>query len=70
VGSSRIAGALVGGVFGFTLAWSGLTDPDVIRRGLLFEDSYLILFFVAALATAFAGTQVLRRVRARALLTG
>jgi uncharacterized membrane protein YedE/YeeE len=57
-------------VFGFTLVWSGLTDPEVIQRGLVFEDLYLILFFVAALATAFVGTQILRRLRPRALLTG
>ena len=68
--TTRAAGAVIGLVFGFTLVWSGLTDPNVIHRGLLFEDLYLILFFVAALGTAFVGTQVLRRARPRALLTG
>jgi uncharacterized membrane protein YedE/YeeE len=67
---TRLAGAVVGLVFGFTLVWSGLTNPEVIHRGLVFEDLYLILFFVAALATAFVGTQALRRLRPRALLTG
>jgi hypothetical protein len=38
---TRLAAALVGVVFGFTLAWSGMSDPDVIRAGLLFEDLYL-----------------------------
>jgi uncharacterized protein len=66
----RAAGGVVGVIFGFTLVWSGLTDPNVIHRGLVFEDLYLILFFVAALGTAFVGTQVLRRLRPRALLTG
>ena len=66
----RAAAAVVGAIFGFTLVWSGLTDPAVIRRGLLFEDSYLFLFFAAALGTAFAGMQALRRLRPRALLTG
>jgi uncharacterized membrane protein YedE/YeeE len=66
----RAAAAVVGAIFGFALVWSGLTDPAVIRRGLLFEDSYLFLFFGAALGTAFVGTQALRRLRPRALLTG
>ncbi len=66
----RIAAAVVGAVFGITLTWSGLTDPAVIRRGLLFEESYLFLFFAAALGVAFAGTQILRLTRPRALLTG
>lgn len=61
---------IVGVVFGATLTWSGLTDPNVIRGGLLFEDGYLFLFFAAALAVAFAGTQLLRITRPRALLTG
>lgn len=61
---------LVGAVFGMTLAWSGLIDPAVIRRGLLFEESYLFLFFAAALGVAFTGTQLLRATRPRALLTG
>jgi uncharacterized membrane protein YedE/YeeE len=67
---TRVAGGLIGVVFGLTLSWTGLIDPEVIRRGLLFEDPYLILVFLAALATAFAGTQVLRLTRPRALLTG
>lgn len=66
----KATGAIVGAVFGFTLTWSGLTDPAVIRAGLLFEQSYLFLFFAAALGTAFAGTQLLRVLRPRALLTG
>jgi uncharacterized protein len=66
----KLAAAFVGAVFGVTLCWSGLTDPGVIRRGLLFEESYLFLFFAAALAVAFAGTQVLRLTRPRAVLTG
>jgi uncharacterized protein len=68
--STRVAGGLVGVVFGLTLSWTGLINPEVIRRGLLFEDPYLMLVFGAALATAFAGTQLLRLTRPRALLTG
>lgn len=66
---TRLAAALVGVVFGFTLAWSGMSDPDVIRAGLLFEDLYLFSFFFAAMATAFVGVQILRRANVRALLT-
>jgi uncharacterized membrane protein YedE/YeeE len=62
--------AIVGAVFGVTLSGSGLTDPEVIRSGLLFEQSYLFLFVAAALGVAFAGTQLLRLMRPRALLTG
>ena len=68
--SVRLAAGLVGICFGFLLSWSGLSDPDVIRRGLLFEEAYLFLLFFAAMATAFVGVQLLRRLRPRALVTG
>jgi uncharacterized membrane protein YedE/YeeE len=64
----KLAGAAVGAVFGVTLCWSGMISPEVIREALLFEDSYLFLFFAAAVATAAIGLRVLRRVRERALL--
>jgi uncharacterized membrane protein YedE/YeeE len=66
----RIAGALIGLVFGITLSWSGMASPDVIRGALLFEQSYLFLMFASAVLTATAGLAVLRRVRDRAALTG
>ena len=68
--STRVAGALIGIVFGVTLSWSGMTSPEVIRAGLLFESSYLFLFFGGAVTTAFAGLRLLRRRAPRALLTG
>jgi uncharacterized membrane protein YedE/YeeE len=68
--STRIAGALIGIVFGVVLSWSGMTSPDVIREGLLFGDSYLFLFFGGAVTTASAGLWLLRRHAPRALLTG
>ena len=68
--STRVAGALIGVVFGVVLSWSGMTSPDVIREGLLFEDAYLFLFFGGAVTTAFAGLWILRRRAPRALLTG
>ena len=66
----RVAAAVVGAVFGATLSWTGMTSPDVIRQGLLFERSYLFLFFAAAVATAFIGLRILRALRPRAVLTG
>jgi uncharacterized membrane protein YedE/YeeE len=67
---ARTAGALVGVVFGVALSWSGMTSPVVIRQALLFEKSYVFLFFASAVLTAFVGQRVLRAVKARALLTG
>ena len=69
VGVRRLAAFLVGAVFGLTLSWSGMTDPDVLRNGLLFRDAYLMLFFASALVTAFVGLRVLRVLQPRALLT-
>jgi uncharacterized membrane protein YedE/YeeE len=68
--STRLAGALIGVVFGFVLCWSGMVDPDVIRGALLFEQSYLFLFFGSAVVVASVGVELLRRRQARALLTG
>ena len=36
-------------------------SPDVIRSALLFEDSYLFLFFASAVGTASLGLWLLRR---------
>ena len=47
-----------------------MTNPDVLRDGLLFRDPYLMLFFASALATTFVGLRVLKALQARALLTG
>ena len=67
---TRLAGLVVGVVFGVTLSWTGMSDPDVIRGALLFKESYLFLFFASAVLTATAGVWLLRRRAARALLTG
>ena len=47
-----------------------MTNPDVLRDGLLFRDAYLMLFFASALGTAFVGLRGLKVLQARALLTG
>ncbi len=67
---TRVAGLAIGIVFGVVLSWSGMTSPDVIREGLLFQSSYLFLFFAGAVSTAFVGLWLLRRRAPRALLTG
>jgi uncharacterized membrane protein YedE/YeeE len=66
----RLAALVIGFVFGLALSWSGMTNPDVLRNGLLFRDSYLFLFFISALLTAFVGLRVLKVLQARAVLTG
>ncbi len=64
-----VAAAGVGVVFGVVLTWSGMSNPDVLRAGLLFESSYLLLFFGAAVTTAFVGLRLLRRAQTHALIT-
>ena len=64
----RVAGGLIGVVFGIGLSWSGMTSPVVIRQALLFERSYLFLFMASAMATATLGLWLLRRRPRRALL--
>jgi uncharacterized membrane protein YedE/YeeE len=68
--STRIAAGAIGLVFGVVLSWSGMTSPEVIRAGLLFQDPYLFLFFAGAMLTATVGLRVLRVRAPRALLTG
>ena len=65
---ARVLGLLIGLVFGVVLCWSGMIRPVVIRKALLFEDSYLFLFFAAAVATAAVGQLVLRRAMRAAVL--
>ena len=65
-----IAAGVIGVVFGLTLSWTGLSSPEIIREGLLFQSSYLFLFFGSAVGTAFVGLRLVRRARVRAVLTG
>jgi uncharacterized membrane protein YedE/YeeE len=66
----RVAAVFFGAVFGFLISWGQFSDPDRIRDMLLLEDFYLYLMMASAIAVGFAGTLLLRRRRARALLTG
>ena len=70
MGARRLAGLVVGIVFGVTLSWTGMSSPDVLREALLLDNAYLYLFFASAVATSTVGLWLLRRARARALLTG
>lgn len=63
----RLAGLVIGVVFGVVLAWSGMTSPVIIRQALLFQRSYLFLFFASAVLVATIGLAWLRRRRVRAL---
>jgi uncharacterized protein len=65
----RIVAAGFGGAFGFLLAWTQMTDPDVIRRMLLLEDAYLYIVMGCSVAVAFVGLRLLRAFRVRALVT-
>jgi uncharacterized protein len=66
----RPAATLFGVAFGFLISWGQFSDPDRIRDMLLLRDPYLYLMMFSAIAIGFAGTALLRRRRARALLTG
>jgi uncharacterized membrane protein YedE/YeeE len=67
---TRVAGFIIGIVFGVVLSWSGMTSPAVIREGLLFQNAYLFLFFFGAVTTAAIGLRILKKRAPRALLTG
>jgi uncharacterized membrane protein YedE/YeeE len=68
--ATRGAAAVFGIAFGFLISWGQFTDPDRIREMLLLEDPYLYLMMLSAIAVAFTGTWLLRRIGARALVTG
>ena len=56
---TRVAGGVVGVVFGVTLSWMGLSSPEVLREGLLLDNAYLYLFFASAVATSSIGLALL-----------
>ena len=66
----RAAACGFGVAFGFLISWGQFSDPDRIRDMLLLKDAYLYLMMFSAIAVAGAGTVLLRRRRARAVLTG
>ena len=64
----RLFGLVIGIVFGVVLCWSGMSSPVIIRKALLFEQSYLFLFFASAVATAAIGQEIVRRRLRRAVV--
>ena len=58
----RWSALAVGAVFGFLLTASGLGDYSTIHDGLLLRNPYIFLMMGSAMAVAFAGLAVLRRV--------
>jgi uncharacterized membrane protein YedE/YeeE len=66
----RATAAGFGALFGFAISWGQFTEPDRIRDMLLLQDPYLYLMIVTAVAIGLVGTRLLRRFRARALITG
>ena len=68
--ATRASAGLLGAVFGFLISWGQFSDPDRIRDMLLLEDAYLYLMMASAIAVGYAGLRLLRRARARALVTG
>jgi uncharacterized membrane protein YedE/YeeE len=67
---ARVAACVFGALFGFLISWGQFSDPDRIRDMLLLNDAYLYLMMFSAIAVAGTGVWLLRRRRARALLTG
>jgi uncharacterized protein len=65
---ARLAALLLGLPFGFTIAWTGMADPEVIRRMMLLEDWYLYKVFAAGMVVGLAGSLLLRRLGARTLV--
>lgn len=59
--SVRWSALVVGVVFGFLLTASGLGDYHTIHDGLLLRNPYIYLMMGSAMAVAFAGLAVLRR---------
>lgn len=66
----RAVSAGFGVGFGFLLAWSGLSNPDVIWRMLRLEEAYVFLLMASAILVGIVGSRLLRARGVRALLTG
>ena len=58
----RWSALCIGATFGFLLTASGLGDYHTIHDGLLLENPYIFLMMGSAMAVAFAGLAVLRRI--------
>ena len=68
--SVRVVAIALGGLFGFAISWGQFTDPDRIRAMLLLDDAYLYVMMATATVVGYGGVRLLRRLGARALVTG
>lgn len=66
---TRVTALVLGVPFGFTIAWTGMGDPAVIRRMMLLESFYLYKMFGLGVAVGLAGSLLLRRLRPHTLVT-
>ncbi len=65
----RLAAILLGGgLFGYGLAWSGMTRPEVVLSFLQLRDLGLLLVMAAALAVTAIGFHLAPRLRSTTLL--
>ena len=67
--TSKLVGLAAGTLFGFVIAWAGVTDPAVIRDMLLLREAHVFLLMASAILTAAVGVRALRMLRLRSFLT-
>jgi uncharacterized membrane protein YedE/YeeE len=67
--NTKVIGLMGGVVFGFTLAWAGLTDPRMIRQMLLLNEAHVFLIMGSAVVIAGVGVRVLKASGIRCLVT-
>jgi len=67
---ANLATLFFGAVFGFTLGWARLAEPETIYRMLRLMEPDVFLIMGSAIATATIGTRLLRRSRARTWVGG
>jgi uncharacterized membrane protein YedE/YeeE len=60
----------LGAVFGFLLSRAGATTYDYYAKLFLFEDLQLVWVIGTAVVVGIPGLQILKRARARVVLTG
>ena len=66
----NLVGLTFGALFGFVLAWAGMSDADAIRDMLLLRSFDLYLAMGAAMMTGLAGVQLLKRLQVKSVLDG
>ena len=66
----KLMGLAFGAAIGFVFAWAQLSDPGVIRKMLLLVEPDVFLLMGSAIAVAAFGVRILRRVDAKAFVTG